>query len=88
MTMFDIRTNLSRQISDDVQKHFPQLVFETVIPRSVRLSEAPSFGQSIFDYDRMSSGAKAYERFGEEVIRRFGLESQSFPNPAFLLFLY
>ncbi|MDR1435085.1 MAG: ParA family protein [Puniceicoccales bacterium] len=74
MTMFDIRTNLSRQISDDVQKHFPKLVFETTIPRSTRLSEAPSFGQSIFDYDRMSSGAKAYERFGEEVIHRFGLE--------------
>jgi chromosome partitioning protein len=74
MTMFDIRTNLSRQIVEDVQRHFPQLAFSTVIPRSVRLSEAPSFGQSIFDYDRMSSGAKAYERFGEEVIRRFALD--------------
>ncbi|MDR2807292.1 MAG: ParA family protein [Puniceicoccales bacterium] len=73
MTMFDIRTNLSRQISEDVQKHFPRLAFETVIPRSVRLSEAPSFGQSIFDYDKMSSGDKDYERLGEEVIHRFGL---------------
>jgi chromosome partitioning protein len=74
MTMFDIRTNLSRQIVDDVRKHFSHLAFETVIPRSVRLSEAPSFGQSVFDYDRMSSGAKAYERFGEEFIRRFTLD--------------
>jgi chromosome partitioning protein len=74
MTMFDIRTNLSRQIVDDVYKHFPHLAFETVSPRSVRLSEAPSFGQSVFDYDRMSSGAKAYERFGEEFIHRFALD--------------
>jgi chromosome partitioning protein len=73
MTMFDIRTNLSHQIADDVKKHFPHLAFETVIPRSIRLSEAPSFGQSIFDYDKMSSGAKAYDRFGDEVIGRFGL---------------
>jgi chromosome partitioning protein len=73
MTMFDIRTNLSNQIADDVKKHFPHLAFETVIPRSIRLSEAPSFGQSIFDYDKMSSGAKAYDRFGDEVIQRFGL---------------
>jgi chromosome partitioning protein len=73
MTMFDIRTNLSHQIVDDVQKHFPQLAFKTVIPRSIRLSEAPSFGQSIFDYDKMSSGAKDYDRFGDEVIQRFGL---------------
>ncbi|MDR1590383.1 MAG: ParA family protein [Puniceicoccales bacterium] len=73
MTMFDIRTNLSHQIADDVKKHFPLLAFETVIPRSIRLSEAPSFGQSIFDYDKMSSGAKAYDRLGDEVIRRFGL---------------
>lgn len=75
MTMFDIRTNLSRQVSEDVKKHFPQLVFDTVIPRSVRLSEAPSFGQSIFDYDQMSSGAKAYDRLGTEVIKRFSLKT-------------
>lgn len=75
MTMFDIRTNLSRQVCADLQKHFPELAFSTVIPRSVRLSEAPSFGQSIFDYDRMSSGAKAYDRLGDEVIERFKLRS-------------
>jgi chromosome partitioning protein len=73
MTMFDIRTNFSNQILDDVKKHFPHLAFETVIPRSIRLSEAPSFGQSIFDYDKMSSGAKAYDRFGNEVVQCFGL---------------
>lgn len=77
MTMFDIRTNLSRQVSEDVKKHFPKLAFETVIPRSVRLSEAPSFGQSIFEYDKMSSGAKAYDRLGTEVIKRFSLDKKN-----------
>lgn len=76
MTMFDIRTNLSRQITEDVKKHFPDLAFNTVIPRSVRLSEAPSFGQSIFDYDKISSGAKAYDRLGDEVIQRFRLSDK------------
>jgi chromosome partitioning protein len=74
MTMFDIRTNLSRQVVEDIKKHFPSLIFETMIPRSVRLSEAPSFGQSIFEYDAMSSGAKAYDRLGDEVIKRFNLK--------------
>ncbi|HCJ12136.1 MAG: sporulation initiation inhibitor Soj [Verrucomicrobia bacterium GWF2_51_19] len=73
MTMFDIRTNLSTQVVEDVKKHFPALIFKTVIPRSVRLSEAPSFGQSIFEYDPVSSGAKAYMQFTKEVIRRFQL---------------
>lgn len=71
MTMFDVRTNLSRQVVDEVRKHFGELVFHTMIPRSVRLSEAPSFGQSIFEYDPLCSGAKAYQQLSKEVMKRF-----------------
>lgn len=74
MTMFDIRTNLSRQVVQEVTQHFPELIFKTVIPRSIRLSEAPSFGQSIFDYDPHSPGATAYTKLGQEIIRRFTLK--------------
>jgi chromosome partitioning protein len=73
MTMFDIRTNLSRQVVDEVRGHFGNQVFDAIIPRSVRLSEAPSFGQSIFEYDGMSQGAEAYKKLGNEIIRKFGL---------------
>src|SRR6202012_2363469 len=51
MTMFDVRTNLSRQVVDEVKTHLPDKIFSTVIPRTIRLSEAPSFGKTIFDYD-------------------------------------
>tara|TARA_B100001248_G_scaffold220746_1_gene176569 strand:- start:9061 stop:9843 length:783 start_codon:yes stop_codon:yes gene_type:complete len=74
MTMFDVRTNLSRQVVDEVRTHFPELVFESFIPRSVRLSEAPSFGQSIFEYDPLSSGGVAYKNLGSELIQRFNLK--------------
>ena len=73
MTMFDVRTNLSRQVVEEVRTHLPDLIFDTVIPRTVRLSEAPSFGQTIFDYDRMNPGATAYKNLAVEVIKRFGL---------------
>ena len=73
MTMFDQRTNLAHQVVGEVRNHFDELVFRTNIPRSVRLSEAPSFGQSIFEYDPVSPGANAYRYFAEEVIERFGL---------------
>ncbi|MFW5882937.1 MAG: ParA family protein [Verrucomicrobiota bacterium] len=73
MTMFDVRTNLSRQVVDEVRGHFGDQVFKAVIPRSVRLSEAPSFGQSIFEYDATSPGAEAYKRLAAEVARRFKL---------------
>ena len=73
MTMFDKRTNLCRQVLEEVCNHFDQLVFSTMIPRSVRLSEAPSFGQSIFEYAPDSSGADAYSCFAKEVIDRFNL---------------
>jgi len=73
MTMFDKRTNLCQQVVQEVRNHFDQLVFSSMIPRSVRLSEAPSFGQSISEYAPDSSGADAYNCFAEEVIERFNL---------------
>jgi len=75
MTMFDVRTSLSRQVVDEVRKHLPDKIFATVIPRTVRLSEAPSFGQTIFAYDPLSPGATAYRNLAGEVVERFGLAS-------------
>jgi chromosome partitioning protein len=74
MTMFDVRTNLSRQVVDEVKKHLPEKIFDTVIPRTVRLSEAPSFGKTIFAYDPLSPGATAYTNLAKEVIKRFELK--------------
>lgn len=74
MTMFDVRTNLSRQVVEEVRSHFQKEVFEAVIPRSVRLSEAPSFGKSIFQYDSSSPGAVAYEALAREIAERFQLK--------------
>lgn len=73
MTMFDQRTNLSHQVVGEVRNHFDEKVFRAMIPRSIRLSEAPSFGQSIFEYDPNSNGAHAYRYFAEEVVERFNL---------------
>ena len=73
MTMFDMRTNLSRQVVEEVKKHLPEKIFKTVIPRTVRLSEAPSFGKTIFAYDATNPGASAYRQLAREVIERFGL---------------
>jgi chromosome partitioning protein len=74
MTMFDVRTNLSRQVVDEVKQHLPDKIFSTVIPRTVRLSEAPSFGKTIFDYDKLSPGATAYRHLAKEVTERFSLK--------------
>ncbi|MEM8550475.1 MAG: ParA family protein [Verrucomicrobiota bacterium] len=74
MTMYDRRTNLSRQVVDEVRQHLGELVFDTVIPRTVRLSEAPSFGQSIFEYEKFGSGSRAYKAFAKEFIKRFELK--------------
>jgi chromosome partitioning protein len=71
MTMFDARTNLSAQVVDDVKQHFPNEVIQTMIPRSIRLSEAPSFGQPIHFYDPKSRGAEAYMLLAEEMNRRY-----------------
>ena len=73
MTMYDVRTKLSRQVVDEVLRHFPQLVLRSHIPRSIRLSEAPSHGKTIFDYDPHSPGAAAYEALAREVVERFRL---------------
>lgn len=70
MTMYDPRTTLSQQVAEEVRRHYPRLTFETVIPRNVRLGEAPSFGKSILDYDPYSRGAQAYQSLAVEVASR------------------
>jgi len=70
MTMFDVRTNLSHQVVGEVRQHFGEKVFETVIPRTTRLAEAPSFGKPIIHYDKYSAGAAAYEVLTQEFVRR------------------
>jgi len=75
MTMFDGRTNLSRQVVDEVKQHLPDKIFASVIPRTVRLSEAPSFGKTILTYDPTNPGAIAYRHLAKEMIERFGLKA-------------
>ncbi|MCX6898041.1 MAG: ParA family protein [Verrucomicrobia bacterium] len=70
MTMFDGRTNLAHQVVEEVRKHFADKVFKTVIPRTVRLSEAPSFGKPIIHYDKHSAGATAYTALAKEFLKR------------------
>ena len=70
MTMFDSRTNLSEQVVNEVRQHFGKRVYNTVIPRTVRLSEAPSFGKSILEYDPSGAGAIAYRALAREFIKR------------------
>lgn len=74
LTMFDSRTNLANQVADEVQHHFGDLVFDTMIPRNVRLSEAPSFGKPITDYDPASKGARSYEELAREFLARNDFE--------------
>ncbi|MGI6617893.1 MAG: ParA family protein [Saccharofermentanales bacterium] len=71
ITMFDTRTQLSKQVKQEVAWYFQENYLETYIPRNVRLSEAPSFGQTIFEYDKRSKGAKSYRKLAEELLRRF-----------------
>ncbi|MDK2817335.1 MAG: chromosome partitioning protein [Moorella sp. (in: firmicutes)] len=68
LTMFDPRTNLSMQVVDEIKNHFPEKVFKSIIPRNVRLSEAPSYGQPISLYDPRSRGAEAYKELALEVM--------------------
>ena len=70
MTMYDPRTALARQVVEEVQSHFGDKVFKTMIPRTVRLAEAPSFGESILTYDNKGKGAKAYRELAKEVMYR------------------
>jgi len=69
LTMYDARTNLSNQVVKEVKKYFEDKVYKTVIPRNVRLSEAPSYGMPISIYDPKSKGAKAYEKFTRELLK-------------------
>src|SRR6056300_1424431 len=70
LTMFDSRLRLSNQVVEEVQKHFGKMVFKTIIQRNIRLSEAPSFGESILDYDATSKGAKNYLSLANEIITK------------------
>jgi chromosome partitioning protein len=70
LTMFDERTNLSKQVAEEIRKSLKHIMFDSVIPRSVRLAEAPSFGKPIVLYDVKSKGAEAYINLAEEIIRR------------------
>ncbi|RUM39952.1 MAG: chromosome partitioning protein ParA [Desulfocapsa sp.] len=69
LTMFDKRNRLTFQVEEEIKKHFADQVFKTVIPRNVRLSECPSHGQTVIEYDIKSSGAKAYIQLGNEFLR-------------------
>jgi len=70
MTMFDARTNLSAQVVAEVRKHFGERVYKTMIPRTVRLGEAPSFGKPIIEYEPVGAGAIAYTTLAKEFIAR------------------
>ena len=73
MTMYDSRTNLSKQVLKEVKNYMHSLVFNTLIPRTVRLAEAPSFGKTIFEYAKWNEGAFAYEKLAKGVDKRFSL---------------
>ena len=79
MTMYDSRTKLSQQVVSEVRQHFGERVFETMIPRTTRLAEAPSFGKPIIHYDKYCAGAAAYELLAQEFLTR--LEEGSEPKP-------
>ncbi|MGO2082707.1 ParA family protein [Vagococcus sp.] len=70
LTMYDARTNLGSEVVEEVRKYFSERVYDTIIPRNVRLSEAPSHGQSIIDYDLRSKGAEVYQALAKEVMTR------------------
>lgn len=83
MTMYDARTRLSAQVVEEVRRYFPQRTFATVVPRSVRLAEAPSFGQSIAEYDAASRGATAYRAVVDELSARLSLGLDALESPLF-----
>lgn len=72
LTMYDSRNRLSDEVLQELYKYFPNNIFRAVVPRTVRLAEAPSFGKSIFQFDPRGKGAKAYERLSRELLMRFG----------------
>jgi chromosome partitioning protein len=71
LTMYDSRNRLSEEVFQELYKYFPDNIFRSVIPRTVRLAEAPSYGKSIFHYEPGGKGAKAYERLAREVLDQF-----------------
>ena len=75
MTMYDRRTNLSKQVHNEVKNYLNDLVFNTKIPRTVKLAEAPSFGKTIFEYAKWNEGSFAYDKLAKEVAKRFSLKS-------------
>jgi chromosome partitioning protein len=81
LTMFDSRNRLSHEIARDVNRHFPDKLFQSVIPRNVRLSESPSHGLSVIEYDSKSAGAEAYQALAEEVIQRANGAPAARPEP-------
>ena len=82
LTMLDARTNLGNQVGAEVRRHFPAATFQTEIPRSVRLSEAPSFGRPIKVYDPSSRGARAYADLTAELLTRLGIGGEAVPAGA------
>ena len=70
LTMYDKRTSLSEQVRDEVKKFFGENLFKTVIPRNIRLAEAPSYGKTIFEHDKWSKGARAYKALTKEILSR------------------
>ena len=70
LTMYDIRTNLANQVVKEVKKYFQDKVYKQVIPRNVKLSEAPSYGMPIVEYDARSKGAKAYDKLAKEFLKK------------------
>lgn len=82
LTMFDTRNNLSHQVVSEIQTHFGDKVFKSIIPRNVRLSEAPSHGQPIIEYDAKSIGATKYLELADELDRKvFGFQAEKQPHP-------
>jgi chromosome partitioning protein len=79
LTMYDDRTNLGRQVTDDIRRHLGDKVYETIIPRNVRLGEAPSFGKPVLAYDIKSKGAEAYLALAREFLQRRGVAARSRP---------
>jgi chromosome partitioning protein len=74
LTMFDVRTRLSTDVVTEVNRHFPEQAFKSVVPRSIRLAEAPSYGLPVSDYAPRSSGARAYEGLAREVLAGDGVQ--------------
>ena len=80
MTMYDARTRLSAHVVEEVRQYFPQRIFRTIVPRSIRLAEAPSYGQAIAEYDPASRGALAYDAFTTELTERLALSPPGPPR--------